>query len=87
MSGSVQGTKDRRQGTSPDTIATLSAALVIVAFLWNLHHDLRAMDARIGKLAERIARLEGQVQTMAGHVQMLMQVIIDRERGPGETTT
>ena len=59
---------------SPDTIATLAAAAVIVGFLWNLHRDVRALDARISKLAERIARMEGQVE-------VLTRFLIDRERG------
>ena len=63
---------------SPDTIATLAAAAVIVAFLWSLHRDMRAMEARIGKLAERMARLEGAVD-------LLTKFLIDRERGQGAT--
>ena len=42
-------------------------------FLWNLHRDMRAMDRRIGDLAERIARLEGSVE-------VLTRFFIDRER-------
>ena len=37
---------------SPDTIATLVAAAVIIGFLWNLHRD-------VADLRERMARLEG----------------------------
>ena len=59
---------------SPDTIATLATAAVIIAFLWSLHRDMRAMEARIGKLAERMARLEGAVD-------LLTKFLIDRERG------
>ena len=48
---------------STDTIAIVTAAAVIVGFLWTLHRDMRAMDTRIGKdiadLRERMARLEG----------------------------
>lgn len=56
---------------SPDTIATLAAAAVIVAFLWNLHRD-------IAGLRERMARLEGAVD-------LLTKFLIDRERGQGMT--
>ena len=40
---------------SPDTIATLAAAAVIVGFLWSLHRD-------VSDLRERMARLEGTVE-------------------------
>ncbi len=52
---------------NPDTIATLAAAAVIVAFLWNLHRDI------VG-LRERMARLEGAVD-------LLTSFLIDREHG------
>ena len=55
---------------SPDTIATLAAAAVIVAFLWTLHRD-------IAGLRECIARLEGAVD-------LLTKFLIDRERGVRE---
>ena len=57
---------------SPDTIATLAAAAVIVAFLWNLHRD-------IAGLRERMARLEGSVD-------LLTKFLIDRERGQGASS-
>ena len=41
-----------------NTIATFAAA-VVVAFLWNLHRD-------IAGLRERMARLEGAVDLLAG---------------------
>ena len=58
---------------SPDTVATVAAAAVIVAFLWTLHRDVRALDARIGQLGERLARLEGKVE-------VLTRFLVDRER-------
>ena len=61
---------------SPDTIATLAAAAVIIGFLWSLHRDIRAVDRRVGDLAERIAKLEGAVE-------ILTRFLIDRERQPG----
>ena len=51
---------------SPDTIATLAAAAVIVGFLWSLHRD-------VSDLRERMARLEGTVDVLA-------KFLIDRER-------
>ncbi len=47
--------------------------VAILGFLWNLHGDMRAMDRRIGDLAERIAKLEGSVE-------VLTRFFIDRER-------
>lgn len=47
--------------------ATLAALLAIIAFLWSLHRD-------IGNLRDRISRLEGAVDLLAGF-------LMDRERG------
>ena len=44
--------------------ATLAGVVAIPGFLWNLHRDMRAMDRRIGDLAERIAKLEGSVEVL-----------------------
>ena len=44
---------------SPDTIATLAAAAVIVGFLWSLHRD-------VSDLRERMARLEGLFRGFTG---------------------
>ncbi|MDE0175932.1 MAG: hypothetical protein OYH76_26150 [Defluviicoccus sp.] len=53
--------------------ATLAGVIAILGFLWNLHRDMRAMDRRIGDLAERIAKLEGSVE-------VLTRFFIDRKR-------
>ncbi len=53
--------------------ATLAGAVAILGFLWSLHRDMRAMDRRIGDLAERIAKLEGSVE-------VLTRFFVDRER-------
>ena len=53
---------------SPDTIATLAAAAVIVGVLWSLHRD-------VSDLRERMARLEGTVDVLA-------KFLIDREQAP-----
>ncbi|MDE0333758.1 MAG: hypothetical protein OXI64_02275 [Defluviicoccus sp.] len=53
--------------------ATLAGVVAILGFLWNLHRDMRAMDRRIGELAERMAKLEGSVE-------VLTRFFIDRER-------
>ena len=58
---------------STETITTVVAALAIIGFLWSLHRDMRAMERRIGELAERIAKLEGAVE-------VLTRFLIDRER-------
>ena len=51
---------------SPDTIATVAAAAVIVGFLWSLHRN-------VSDLRERMARLGGTVDVLA-------KFLIDRER-------
>ena len=51
---------------------TLAAMVGVIAFLWTLHRDIRA-------LTERVARLEGQMQVLSGNVQMVMQVLVGRE--------
>jgi hypothetical protein len=58
---------------SPDTIATLGAAAVIVAFLWNLHRD-------VAGLRERMARLEGSMEVLIGF-------LIDRETSRKEANS
>ena len=51
---------------SPELIATITAAAVILGFLWNLHRDMAGIHRDmagihrdIGDLRERMARLEG----------------------------
>ena len=56
---------------SSDSIATLGAAAVIVAFLWNLHRD-------VAGLRERMARLEGNMEVLIGFLS-------DRETSRKET--
>ena len=51
---------------SPEAITTAVAAVAIIAFLWNLHRD-------VADLRERMSRLEGTVDLLAN-------VLIDREQ-------
>ena len=51
---------------SPELIATITAAVVILGFLWNLHRDMAGihrdiagLHRDIGDLRECMARLEG----------------------------
>jgi len=64
---------------SPDTIATLAAAAVIIGFLWTIHRDVGDLRERMARLEQRVAHLEGQVQTM-------MQIFLDRERSREPST-
>ena len=52
---------------NPDWI-TLAGIVTIIAFLWNLHRDLRG-------LSDRVSRLEGTVDTLA-------KVLVNREAAP-----
>ena len=40
----------------------LAAAIAILAFLWNLHRDMRSLDRDMRGLAERVAKLEGLLE-------------------------
>jgi len=51
----------------PDWI-TLAGIVGIIAFLWNLHRDMRS-------LSDRVSRLEGTVDTLA-------KVLVNREIFP-----
>ena len=44
---------------SPELIATITAAVVILGVLWNLHRNMAWIHRDIGDLRERMARLEG----------------------------
>ena len=51
---------------SPELIAIITASVVILGFLWNLHRDMAGIHRDIagvhrdvGDLRERMARLEG----------------------------
>ena len=44
----------------------LAAAIAILAFLWNLHRDLRSLDRDVRGLAERFAKLGGLRDAVAG---------------------
>ena len=51
---------------SPELVAIITAAVVILGFLWNLHRDLagihrdiNGVHRDIGDLRERMARIEG----------------------------
>ncbi len=47
---------------------TLAGIVTIIAFLWNLHRDLRG-------ILDRVSRLEGTVDTLA-------KVLVNREVAP-----
>ena len=58
---------------SPDTIATLAAAAVIVGLLWSLDHDAVGLHRDTPGPRERMARLEGAVH-------MLIKFLRERAR-------
>ncbi len=49
-----------------DSIATVTVGIAILAFLWNLHRDMGNLHRDIGDLRERMARLEGLFEGVAG---------------------
>ena len=46
----------------------LAAAIAILAFLWNLHRDLRSLDRDVRGLAERFAKLGGLLEGLCDAV-------------------
>ena len=49
---------------NPDWI-TLAGIIAIIWFLWNLHRD-------VAELRERMARMEGSMEVLAGNVATLL---------------
>ena len=47
---------------SPELIATITAAVVILGFLCNLHRGMAGIHRDIGDLRERMARLGGLIE-------------------------
>ena len=41
---------------------TLAGLVAVIAFLWNLHRDIRGLDQRLSGMTERVARLEGLLE-------------------------
>ena len=64
---------------TPDTIATLAAAAVIVGFLWSIHRDVAGLHRDMSDLRERMARLEGAVDVLT---KFLVERDRDREPSP-----
>ena len=63
---------------SPDTIAIITAAAVIVAFLWGLHRDVRGLDRDVRTLSERMARLEGAFEGVRDSVRRIEGILYAR---------
>ena len=62
----VAGVTCGEAAMSPELIAIITAAVIILGFLWNLHRDLagihrdiNGVHRDIGDLRERMARIEG----------------------------
>ena len=47
----------------------IGAGIAILAFLWNLHRDLRAVDGRISDLSARVSRLEGLLEGLRSAIE------------------
>ena len=45
-------------------IATIAVGVAIVGFLWSLHRDIRSLDRDLRAIGDRVARLEGTVNTL-----------------------
>lgn len=49
---------------SSDTIAMIALQLAVVGFLWSLHRDVRGLDKDLRDVSDRLAKLEGVVETL-----------------------
>ena len=49
---------------SSDTIAMIALQLAVVGFLWSLHRDMRGLDKDLRDVSDRLAKLEGVVETL-----------------------
>ncbi|MYE01991.1 MAG: hypothetical protein F4Y03_12080 [Alphaproteobacteria bacterium] len=52
---------------------TLGVGVAILAFLWNLHRDVR-------QLSERTARIEGKLEEMGRHLDWVQSYVTGRNR-------
>ena len=41
---------------------TLAGLVAVIAFLWNLHRDIGALDRRLSGITEQVAKLEGMLE-------------------------
>ncbi len=53
---------------SPETVGyvNLAGIVAVIAFLWSLHRDMRAMDGRINDLARELSELRGEFRGRFG---------------------
>ena len=53
---------------SPETLGyvNLAGIVAVIAFLWSLHRDMRAMDGRINDLARELSELRGEFRGRLG---------------------
>ena len=49
---------------SSDTIAMIALQLAVVGFLWSLHRDVRGLDKDLRDVSDRLAKLEGVMETL-----------------------
>ena len=49
---------------SSDTITMIALQLAVVGFLWSLHRDVRGLDKDLRDVSDRLAKLEGVVETL-----------------------
>lgn len=49
---------------SSDTIAMIALQIAVVGFLWSLHRDVRGLDKDLRDVSDRLAKLEGVVETL-----------------------
>ena len=60
--GLIEAERCRDRNAMNTDYLVLAAAIAILAFLWNLHRDMRSLDRDMRGLAERVAKLEGLLE-------------------------
>ena len=49
---------------SGDTIAIIALQIAVAGFLWTVHRDVRGLDRDLRNVSDRLAKLEGVVETL-----------------------
>ena len=64
--GLIEAERYRDRNAMNTGYLVLVASIAILAFLWNLHRDMRSLDRDMRGLAERVAKLEGLRDAITG---------------------
>ena len=71
---------------TPDTIALLVAAAVILGFLWNIHRDMAGIHRDMAGIHQDVSELRERMARLEGSMDVLTKFLMGRERGEKETS-